>query len=360
MTDIHSIAAAFDQFIDRFDFMPSRWNRIRSVHDRIGRKARRLKADCVSLYSSVKYFRLGHRALRVLGEVHDPGVLSKFFPVEEFDPHVNRTAERDLLIIFICYADIQQFDIFQGVLIAVDHGGGLLHKGIVLSVRLCQLSDQQFGVAFCHCLRVKSHRDLIGASVRSEDRRCDRLCSYNSVNGELLRLELDSLDLAVFCLVSLGFDLGFEDLGALLFLLSVLDILKVDRVHRCLFRNLKRFLVLDAHLHFACRLDFFAVIYERDVIEPGKRQFRFLVVLVLYFAQGLRVVLLVNFRVFLLSDLLNLELYAHRQFRGHAKIGVDIIVLAFEYKLRVLCDQFNLRSGFDDCFGQAFFRILGG
>ena len=117
--------------------------------------------------------------------MHDPGVLSKFFPVEELDLHVNRTAERDLLIIFICYADVQQFDIFQGILIAVDHGGGLFHKGFVLSVLLSQFPDQQLGVAFCHCLRVKRYRDLICASVRSEDRRRDRLCSYDSVHGEL-------------------------------------------------------------------------------------------------------------------------------------------------------------------------------
>ena len=134
----------------------------------------------------------------------------------------------------------------------------------------------------------------------------------------------------------------------------------MDRVHSCLFRNLERFLVLDADLHVARRLDLAALIHKRDVIEPGKRQFRLLVVLVLHFAQGLRIVLLVDFRIFLLSDLLNLEFYAHRQFCGHAKIGVDIIVLAFEYKLRVLCDQFNLRSSFSFRFGQAFLRVLSG
>ena len=128
----------------------------------------------------------------------------------------------------------------------------------------------------------------------------------------------------------------------------------MDRVNVRLFRDFERFLVLNTDFHLACRLDLFALIHERDVIEPGKRQCRVLIILVLHFAQGLRVVLLVNFRICLPGDLPCLEFYTHGQLCGHAKIGVDIIVPAFKYKLRILCDQFDLRSGFDNCFSPAF------
>ena len=127
----------------------------------------------------------------------------------------------------------------------------------------------------------------------------------------------------------------------------------MDRVYSRLFGDLKRFLIFNANLHLAGGLDLFVFIFECDVVEPGKRQLRILIVLILHLTQGLFVVLLVLFGIFLLCDLPDIKNHAHRKSGGRSEFGVDIIVLAFKNKLCILCDQLNGGGclGFGICRG---------
>ena len=172
----------------------------------------------------------------------------------------------------------------------------------------------------------------VAGQKRLLNRRAD-----DAVNGKALRGEFHSGHAHTV----IGLHFRVDDRGLLIFMR-----VKMDCVDIRLLRHLDGFLVLNANLHLAGRLDLFLFILELYVIEPGKRQFRILIVLVLHLTQSLVVVLLVEFRFFFLRDLLDVEDHTHRQFGRRAKIGVDHIVLAFKNKLCVLCDQFKLFCGF--------------
>ena len=351
MSDAESGAAIRDQILKGLDLVPVDRDCLRPLHDGIGRKARCLEPDCISLDRSLQNFRLRLRFALVLRKVHDLCGLSQFLLVQEPDLNIHRRAQGDLLAILIRDADIQQFNIAESILVAVDRRRCLFYIGVVVCVLLCELPDQELRITADPRVRAKVHSDLIGTAVRREECCRYRLRSHNSVDGELLRLELNGLDLfdlsglRIFAfgpgLLVLGLNLSLEDFGVLLIIF-----VKVYRVQRRLRRDLERFFILNTNLHLTGRLDLFVFIFESNVIEFGKRQLRILIILVLHFALGLVVVLLVEFRFFFLRDLLDVEDHTHRQFGRRAKIGVDQIVLAFKNKLCVLCDQFKLFCGF--------------
>ena len=140
----------------------------------------------------------------------------------------------------------------------------------------------------------------------------------------------------------------------------------MDRVNGRLFFDLDRFVVLDPNLHVSGGLYFCAVIDEFDIVEPGKRQRRILVILILQATQGFLIVRLINFRIALFGDLFSSEFNALRKLCICAEFRIDniavidsivdavfiVFVYIFVGELCLFCDQLNL---FDSlAFSQRF------
>ena len=137
----------------------------------------------------------------------------------------------------------------------------------------------------------------------------------------------------------------------------------MDRVDVRLFVDLDRLLVLDPDFHFSGRFHFFTIIDKLDVVEPGKRQHRVLIILVLQAAQGFLVISLISFRIALFGDLFCSERSADREFRIRINFRIysiavidsvfvlvlDTVFIFLVYifigKLRLLRDQLYFFSG---------------
>ena len=295
--------------------------------------------------------------------------------IRQFNPHIHRSGNVDLVSVFIRDLDIKQAHVRSAALCPAQgiFGSGnvfVIQRGIkrlfasgngFIAFRRQYFRNLQLCVFRNSGFRAVGGRYPVIPSIAGQYILLDD-SSDNPVNGKAVGFKRDLADVqsrirrvlgiaARACLDAVrvgpvasraGLDalsvpspeLGLDELGSVLFFL-----IKMNGVQPRVCRHFHRFVVFDPHIHLAGGLPPDPVAHKADVIESCERYARIFVVLVLeLFLRPVPILLILLF-VLLPGDLSDLQNSADRKHSIRGDRYIDIIIPASGCQFRLLRDE---------------------